>query len=62
MLFLDRSFLLRNRDNKYLKYCIDNSRTICSCVVMHFRWDRKAYDYGLRQNQLTVASDLIFHF
>jgi hypothetical protein len=25
-------------------------------------WDRKAYDGGLRQNQLTVASDLIFHF
>jgi hypothetical protein len=25
-------------------------------------WDRKAYDNGLRQNQLTVASDLIFHF
>jgi len=25
-------------------------------------WDRKAYDYGYRQNQLTVASDLIFHF
>jgi hypothetical protein len=25
-------------------------------------WDRKAYDYGRRQNQLTVASDLIFHF
>ena len=25
-------------------------------------WDRKAYDFGRRQNQLTVASDLIFHF
>jgi hypothetical protein len=25
-------------------------------------WDMKAYDYGRRQNQLTVASDLIFHF
>ncbi len=25
-------------------------------------WDRKAYDYGRRQNQLTVAGDLIFHF
>jgi hypothetical protein len=25
-------------------------------------WNRKAYDYGRRQNQLTVASDLIFHF
>jgi Putative beta-barrel porin-2, OmpL-like. bbp2 len=25
-------------------------------------WDRKAYDDGRRQNQLTVASDLIFHF
>jgi hypothetical protein len=25
-------------------------------------WDRKAYDRGTRQNQLTVASDLIFHF
>lgn len=25
-------------------------------------WDRKAYDYGRRQNQLTVATDLIFHF
>ena len=25
-------------------------------------WDRKAYDYGRRQNHLTVASDLIFHF
>jgi hypothetical protein len=25
-------------------------------------WDVKAYDYGRRQNQLTVASDLIFHF
>jgi hypothetical protein len=25
-------------------------------------WDSKAYDYGRRQNQLTVASDLIFHF
>jgi hypothetical protein len=25
-------------------------------------WDRKAYDYGHRQNLLTVASDLIFHF
>jgi hypothetical protein len=25
-------------------------------------WDRKAYDNGRRQNQLTVASDLIFHF
>jgi hypothetical protein len=25
-------------------------------------WDRKAYDLGTRQNQLTVASDLIFHF
>ncbi len=25
-------------------------------------WDRKAYDNGQRQNQLTVASDLIFHF
>jgi Putative beta-barrel porin-2, OmpL-like. bbp2 len=25
-------------------------------------WDQKAYDYGRRQNQLTVASDLIFHF
>lgn len=25
-------------------------------------WDEKAYDNGRRQNQLTVASDLIFHF
>ena len=25
-------------------------------------WDRKAYDNGQHQNQLTVASDLIFHF
>jgi Putative beta-barrel porin-2, OmpL-like. bbp2 len=25
-------------------------------------WDRKAYDNGQRQNQLTVATDLIFHF
>jgi Putative beta-barrel porin-2, OmpL-like. bbp2 len=25
-------------------------------------WDRKAYDEGRRQSQLTVASDLIFHF
>lgn len=25
-------------------------------------WDRKAYDNGTRHNQLTVASDLIFHF
>ena len=25
-------------------------------------WDQKAYDYGRRHNQLTVASDLIFHF
>lgn len=25
-------------------------------------WDRKAYDQGLRQNQLTFASDLIVHF
>ena len=25
-------------------------------------WDQKAYDDGRRQNQLTVASDLIFHF
>ena len=25
-------------------------------------WDQKAYDQGRRNNQLTVASDLIFHF
>ena len=25
-------------------------------------WDRKAYDSGRRQNQLTLAGDLIFHF
>jgi hypothetical protein len=25
-------------------------------------WDRKSYDKGKRQSQLTVASDLIFHF
>jgi hypothetical protein len=25
-------------------------------------WDQKAYDNGRRQNQLTVASDLLFHF
>jgi len=25
-------------------------------------WDRKAYDLGTRRNQLTVASDVIFHF
>jgi hypothetical protein len=25
-------------------------------------WDQRAYDDGRRQNQLTVASDLIFHF
>jgi len=25
-------------------------------------WDQKAYDSGRRHNQLTVASDLIFHF
>lgn len=25
-------------------------------------WDRQAYDSGRRQNQLTLASDLIFHF
>jgi Putative beta-barrel porin-2, OmpL-like. bbp2 len=25
-------------------------------------WDRKAYDNSQRQNQLTVATDLIFHF
>jgi hypothetical protein len=25
-------------------------------------WDRKAYDNGQQHNQLTVASDLIFHF
>jgi hypothetical protein len=25
-------------------------------------WDRKAYDRGRRQSQLTIASDLIFHF
>lgn len=25
-------------------------------------WDRKAYDNGQRQDQLTVATDLIFHF
>jgi hypothetical protein len=25
-------------------------------------WEHKAYDRGTRQNQLTVASDLIFHF
>jgi hypothetical protein len=25
-------------------------------------WDQKAYDQGQRHNQLTVASDLIFHF
>ena len=25
-------------------------------------WDKKAYDDGRRNNQLTVASDLIFHF
>src|SRR6202140_4958469 len=37
-LFSDCSFLLRNRDNKYLKHCIDNRRTICSYCVMHFRW------------------------
>ena len=25
-------------------------------------WDEKAYNFGRRQNQVTVASDLIFHF
>ncbi len=25
-------------------------------------WDRKSYDQGKRQNQLTLATDLIFHF
>jgi hypothetical protein len=25
-------------------------------------WDRRTYDNGLRQNQVTLASDLIFHF
>ncbi|HTC48558.1 MAG TPA: outer membrane beta-barrel protein [Candidatus Aquilonibacter sp.] len=25
-------------------------------------WDQKAYDNGRRQNQLTIASDLLFHF
>ncbi len=25
-------------------------------------WEMKAYDNGRRQNQLTVSSDLIFHF
>jgi hypothetical protein len=25
-------------------------------------WDRKAYDNGKRQSQLTVACDLIFHY
>jgi len=25
-------------------------------------WDRRAYDNGTRQNQFTVATDLIFHF
>ena len=25
-------------------------------------WDRKSYDRGKRQSQLTVASDLVFHF
>jgi len=25
-------------------------------------WDMKAYDYGRRKNQVTVATDLIFHF
>jgi hypothetical protein len=25
-------------------------------------WDRKSYDNGTRQNQFTVASDLIVHF
>ena len=25
-------------------------------------WDRRAYDNGRKQNQLTVASDVIFHF
>ena len=25
-------------------------------------WDRNAYDQGTRQNQFTIASDLIYHF
>jgi hypothetical protein len=25
-------------------------------------WDMKAYDNGRKQSQLTLASDLIFHF
>jgi hypothetical protein len=25
-------------------------------------WDRNAYDKGRTQNQLTLATDLIFHF
>jgi hypothetical protein len=25
-------------------------------------WDKAAYDNGRHQNQITVASDLIFHF
>jgi hypothetical protein len=36
-------------------------RSVRNCVFER-ALDRKAYDYGRRQNQLTVASDLIFHF
>jgi len=25
-------------------------------------WDRKSYDFGRRQSELTLATDLIFHF
>src|ERR1700730_2359603 len=38
MVFPDRSFLLRNPNNKYLKHCMDNNRTISGYGVMHFRW------------------------
>ena len=47
-----------------IMWCHWNGTTVQLRPEVRFEraWDRKAYDNGQRQNQLTVASDLIFHF
>lgn len=40
----------------------DAVQVAAALVIFERAWDKKAYDNGRRHNQLTVASDLIFHF
>ena len=52
----------RTGHNLMLSHWVGTTIRIRPEIRFEHGWDRKAYDYGRHQSQLTIACDLIFHY